>query len=309
MAGRADVPTPHDAHDPGLVAAYAAGDAAGAELAAATTLVASCPDCAALHRDLRAIAASIATLPAPVRTRDFRLTADQAAALRPAGWRRFAAAFAGPSFRFATPLGTGLAALGLAGVLLGSVGGPLLGLAGGSATAMRANEKSASSNDTSAPYAPVPSAAASAFAVQSAAPSAAPSAGAVAESTQVPAAASAAPSGQSAPNSTAPSAGDLTPVASPATGGGSSSSGGGSNGSAGGAPANGPDSGVSNGGDTSNGTGGNQGAAPRPITPTKGTEALSSDASPLAVAIPIGVVVLLVGVALVALRLGSRRVA
>ena len=64
----------HAAHDADLVAAYAAGDATGAELEAATTLVAACAGCAALHRDLRTIAAALPAMPSPRRTRDFRLT-------------------------------------------------------------------------------------------------------------------------------------------------------------------------------------------------------------------------------------------
>ncbi len=69
----------HAAHDQELVAAYAAGDAAGADLETATALVASCAECAALHHDLRLIAAALPALPAPVRPRDFRLTPGQAA--------------------------------------------------------------------------------------------------------------------------------------------------------------------------------------------------------------------------------------
>ena len=126
-------PAAHAAHDAGLVAAYAAGDATGAELEAATTLVAACGGCAALHRDLRAIAAALPATPAPRRTRDFRLTPEQAASLRPAGWRRVLAPFAGTRFAFAAPLGSGLAALGIVGILLA---GP--GLSMGGATAQDA---------------------------------------------------------------------------------------------------------------------------------------------------------------------------
>ena len=123
-------PAAHAAHDADLVAAYAAGDATGAELEAATTLVAACGGCAALHRDLRVIAAALPAMPAPRRTRDFRLTPEQAASLRPAGWRRLLAPFAGTRFAFAAPLGSGLAALGIVGILLA---GP--GLSMGGATA------------------------------------------------------------------------------------------------------------------------------------------------------------------------------
>ena len=113
----------HLTHDPELVAAYAAGDATGPDLAAATELVAACTECAELHRDLRAIATALPELPAPRRTRDFRLTPEQAASLQPSGWRGVLAAFASPRFRLAAPLGTGLAAAGLAGLLLATPGG------------------------------------------------------------------------------------------------------------------------------------------------------------------------------------------
>ena len=115
----------HVTHDPELIAAYAAGDAAGPALDQAADLVASCTECAELHRDLRAISTALPELPAPVRPRDFRLTPEQAAALRPAGWRGVLAAFAAPRFRLAAPLGAGLAAAGLAGLLLASPGGLL----------------------------------------------------------------------------------------------------------------------------------------------------------------------------------------
>jgi hypothetical protein len=114
--------TLHDTHDLELVAAYAAGDASGEALARATTLVAGCAQCAALHHDLRAIAAAMPELPAPVRPRDFRLSPEQAASLRPAGLRGFLSTLAGPRFSFATPLGSGLAALGIVGVLVASGG-------------------------------------------------------------------------------------------------------------------------------------------------------------------------------------------
>jgi hypothetical protein len=125
------VPADHPEHDPLLVAAYAAGDATGAQLDAAAGLVATCEACAALHRDLRSIARALpvtaATAPVP-RPRDFRLTAEQAAALHPSGWRRLLAPLAGPSFAFARPLGTGLATIGLAGMLVaGATGIPLGG--------------------------------------------------------------------------------------------------------------------------------------------------------------------------------------
>ncbi|MFN8630315.1 MAG: hypothetical protein U0838_08330 [Chloroflexota bacterium] len=123
----------HAANDPLLVAAHAAGDASGADLARAAALVASCAECAALHRDLRALPRALASAPAPARPRDFRLTgADAAALARPSGWRRLLAPLSGA--RSASgPLAASLAALGVAGLLLG--GGVHIGMGGGSASA------------------------------------------------------------------------------------------------------------------------------------------------------------------------------
>ena len=115
----------HPDHDLELIAAYAAGDATGPELDRATALVAACEECAALHHDLRSIAAAMPTMPAPARTRDFRLTPEQAAELRPRGIRGLLATLSGPRFSFATPVGTGLAALGIVGVLVASGGLPV----------------------------------------------------------------------------------------------------------------------------------------------------------------------------------------
>jgi hypothetical protein len=142
------VPADHAAHDPVLVAAYAAGDATGTELEAATALVTACTACATLHRDLRLIAAALPGLPAPRRTRDFRLTPRQAASLRPAGWRRLLAPFAGPRFAFAAPLGSGLAVLGIAGILLAGTGLPLGGATAGGTTAAPAEAPLAVASDS-----------------------------------------------------------------------------------------------------------------------------------------------------------------
>ena len=132
----------HDTHDLELVAAFAAGDATGADLETVTALVASCADCAALHHDLRAIAAALPAIPVPVRPRDFRLTQEQAASLRPRGFRGILAAFASPKLSFATPLGTGLAAIGIVGVLVASGGLPVGGGATSGAAAEDANVRS-----------------------------------------------------------------------------------------------------------------------------------------------------------------------
>jgi hypothetical protein len=119
------LPDRHDDHDTGLVAALAAGDATGADRDHATELVRTCPACAALREDLVLLAAATRALPAPRRTRDYRLSEAQAARLRPAGWRRLLAPFAAPRFRFAAPLGTAMATLGVAGLVLASLPGAL----------------------------------------------------------------------------------------------------------------------------------------------------------------------------------------
>ena len=132
----------HDTHDLELVAAFAAGDAAGADLETATVLVSSCGDCAMLHHDLRAIAAALPELPVPARPRDFRLTPEQAASLRPRGIRGLLAAFASPRLSFATPLGSGLAAIGIIGVLVASGGLPVGGGATSGTAAQDADARS-----------------------------------------------------------------------------------------------------------------------------------------------------------------------
>src|SRR6478752_2648431 len=122
--------TDHHRHDPMLVAALAAGDLAGTDRDQVIALTASCADCAALHDDLVAIARATASVPPPIRGtgRDFRLTPEQAASLRPSGWRRFVPAGGGAAFT--RPLGAALATFGIAGILIGTLS---LGFTGGSA--------------------------------------------------------------------------------------------------------------------------------------------------------------------------------
>jgi hypothetical protein len=117
------LPTPHEGHDPLLVAAFAADDLVGADRDDATSLMDSCADCATLHADLVAIARATAVVPPPVRTtpRDFRLTEAEAARLRPGGWRRLADALRAPGRAALRPLGAGLTTFGLVGLLVANV--------------------------------------------------------------------------------------------------------------------------------------------------------------------------------------------
>jgi hypothetical protein len=112
---------PHGVHDQLLVAAFAAGDAVGADRDHARTLVEACSECAALAADLRSISAATAQLPAPPRRRDFRLTPADAERLRPQGMRRLVGAVAGRRLQLAYPVAGALTMLGLTGLLVSSI--------------------------------------------------------------------------------------------------------------------------------------------------------------------------------------------
>jgi hypothetical protein len=133
----------HAQHDHLLVVSLAAGDLAGTERDRATSLIAHCPDCASLHEDLLAIARATAALPAVARARDFRISPEQAARLRPAGWRRFVGAFPAPQFALSRQLGIGLTTIGLAGLLVSTI--PSIQLGAGSAAASPAAMPAAAS--------------------------------------------------------------------------------------------------------------------------------------------------------------------
>ena len=121
----------HRNHDQLLIAALAAGDAEGADLEQARDLVAACDDCAELHHDLRAIAVALPAIPAPARPRDFTLTPEQAASLRPAGWRRLLAPLAGPGSRSPPRSAAASPPWASPGILVaGAAGMPLVGSSG-----------------------------------------------------------------------------------------------------------------------------------------------------------------------------------
>jgi hypothetical protein len=99
------------------IVALDAGDLAGGDLEQAEALLVACAGCAALRDDLAAIRGAMTSLPVPVRRRDFRLTDADAARLRPSGWRRLVGWLAAPGSAV-RPLATGLATLGVVGLLL-----------------------------------------------------------------------------------------------------------------------------------------------------------------------------------------------
>jgi hypothetical protein len=77
----ADVEGRHEDHDPAQIAALLDRELDPAERASAEAIVAVCPSCAALYDDLRSLARIAQALPPVPRTRDFRLTAADAARL------------------------------------------------------------------------------------------------------------------------------------------------------------------------------------------------------------------------------------
>ena len=105
-----------------LIAALDAGDLAGIERDRATSLAGSCAGCASLLADLAVIRAATATLTAPPRRRDYRLTDADAARLGPSAWGRLVGWLGAPRSTV-RPLAGGLAALGIAGLLLSTTPG------------------------------------------------------------------------------------------------------------------------------------------------------------------------------------------
>ncbi|MFH0751709.1 MAG: hypothetical protein V2B17_07725 [Chloroflexota bacterium] len=147
-------PAPHtpaaEAQDhAALIVALDAGDLAGAELRAAESLATSCTGCAALVHDLAAIRGAMTALPVPLRRRDYRLTAADAARLRPSSWRRLLEWLAAPASAV-RPLATGLATLGVVGLLVTSGLPGLLSVFGGS-TAAPALAPAGAPRDNAAP--------------------------------------------------------------------------------------------------------------------------------------------------------------
>jgi hypothetical protein len=114
-----------------LIVALDAGDLAGRERDDATTLASTCAGCASLLDDLAVLRAATAALVATPRTRDFRLTEEAAARLRPSTWRSLVRWLAAPRSTV-RPLAGGLAALGIAGLLLTTTPG----FFGGAATSL-----------------------------------------------------------------------------------------------------------------------------------------------------------------------------
>lgn len=128
--------TPHSAHDELLIARLYADDVDAREREHALEMVSGCEACAALFADLAAIAEATAWLPVPPRPRDFALTEEDAARLRPRRGRLARLLGMGRKRSF----GGALVALGFAGVVATSALS-LLGGAGTSATLNAAQQE------------------------------------------------------------------------------------------------------------------------------------------------------------------------
>jgi anti-sigma factor RsiW len=135
----------HASHDTMLVASLADHSLASAERIAAEAQVAACGPCAEIYADLMALRAATKAMPTPTRPRDFALSSDDAARLRPGGWRRLVAAFGTSRDLLSRPLAVGLTSLGLAGLLVSSVPSMLSGSAASAPTAVSGGATGATS--------------------------------------------------------------------------------------------------------------------------------------------------------------------
>jgi hypothetical protein len=106
--------TAHAGHDESLVVRFYGGDVTSEERLRALDLVSGCRECAELFADLTDVASATAALPTPARSRDFRLTPEDAARLRrerpsdQRSWRR----------GLTRQLGGAFATLGVAGMVV-----------------------------------------------------------------------------------------------------------------------------------------------------------------------------------------------
>lgn len=118
----------HRRHDRLLVARFATGDAEFGQEREAVELVRRCGECADLAADIKRISQSVAQLPAPRRTRDFRLTAEQADKLRGSAFERFFRTLTGSGWTVLRPVAGVALSIGLVMSVVGYL--PILGGAG-----------------------------------------------------------------------------------------------------------------------------------------------------------------------------------
>ncbi len=110
----------HARHDRLLVARFAVGESLPGEAEEGRRLTASCADCSQLAADLGALRTSLAAMPAPLRTRNFRLTAEQAERLRRNALERFLRRLAAPGLTMLRPVAGVALAMGLTVAVVGA---------------------------------------------------------------------------------------------------------------------------------------------------------------------------------------------
>ena len=109
----------HARHDRLLVARFAVGDAFAGETEQARGLIEQCSECARLADDIRLLQASVAVLPTPARTRNFRLTEAEAEELRGNAMQRFLRRLAMPGLTMLRPVAGVALAMGLTMAVVG----------------------------------------------------------------------------------------------------------------------------------------------------------------------------------------------
>lgn len=120
--GQTHAPDDHAGHDRQLVVAYACGDLHGEDVADARSLVARCRRCAALVDEIALISsATRRDLVAPPRSRDFRLTSDDAERSRGNAVSRLLRRLGSPRLQVLQPLAGAAMAIGLVLMLTTSV--------------------------------------------------------------------------------------------------------------------------------------------------------------------------------------------
>jgi len=112
----------HDSHDRLLVARFALGDElARDEAASVRAVLAGCSDCGELVSEMQVVQHATAEALAPARPRDFFISAEQAATLRPNAWMRFLGRFSAPRMTALRPLAGATLAIGIVLVGVGAV--------------------------------------------------------------------------------------------------------------------------------------------------------------------------------------------
>jgi hypothetical protein len=119
----------HARHDRLLVARFAVGESLPGEAEEGRLLVSSCTDCGRLAEDLGLLRTSLAAMPAPLRTRNFRLTPEQAERLRGNAIERFLRGLAAPGLTMLRPVAGVALAMGLTVAVVGAAL-PLTGSSG-----------------------------------------------------------------------------------------------------------------------------------------------------------------------------------